>query len=258
MDEIKQSPVKDELKWFDAILPFIAFIAVQVIAGFMAMIAILILNWQQLLGSIKSGVISDKILNLALGKYSAIFSLSILASFIITSLMIVLYIKLRKINISQNGLRSFSSKYLIYVVFFNIFFFGTTFLYDTFLTATGFKPNTQINDYLNIFGKDLFGLVLLGITIVILAPIVEEVVFRGFLFGYLDKRYGFFVGALISSFIFASIHIYFIQFPMFLLIGFGLGYIAKRSGSIWPSVFAHFVNNGVLFVIMILTIGVIK
>jgi uncharacterized protein len=50
-------------------------------------------------------------------------------------------------------------------------------------------------------------LVLAGIIAVVVAPIVEEVVFRGILFRALADRIGLWIGAIVSSAIFALIHI---------------------------------------------------
>lgn len=52
-----------------------------------------------------------------------------------------------------------------------------------------------------------FSLLLAGLLAIVVAPFVEEVVFRGVLFRSLDDRFGLVVGAVLSSAIFAFIHV---------------------------------------------------
>jgi membrane protease YdiL (CAAX protease family) len=47
----------------------------------------------------------------------------------------------------------------------------------------------------------------------------------------------------ITAFIFSFIHFEFLGFVPRFLLGAGLGYLCAWSGSIWPSVFVHFLNN---------------
>lgn len=82
---------------------------------------------------------------------------------------------------------------------------------------------------------------------VILAPIFEEIVFRGFLFGGLRYKIGDFFGATLSSFIFAAVHGYspmgFVSVVISGLIFCGL---YRWSGSLIPGMIAHAAFNLVL------------
>lgn len=249
---------KDGLKWWDGLIPFLVFTTAQIISGFIALILIFALDWRILLNTIKSNTNSTQISNILVGKYSIIFGITVLFSFALTALFIVFYIRFRKLRLSTIGFKKFLPVFFLYIIGFNLSFFLVSYVYDSILGVLGLKANAQLNDYINMFGKDFFGLVLLGFTIVIAAPLIEEVVFRGFLFGYLDLRFGFLKAAIVSSLVFALVHLYFVQLPMFFLIGFGFAYLMKRSGSIWPAILAHCANNAVLFVIMVLIIGEMK
>ena len=78
---------------------------------------------------------------------------------------------------------------------------------------------------------------------VILAPIVEEIFFRGFLFQGFRQKYGWIAGALISSVVFAIGHLDPVAlFPTFIL-GFLLAYMYHRSNSVWPGIILHFLVN---------------
>jgi membrane protease YdiL (CAAX protease family) len=89
-------------------------------------------------------------------------------------------------------------------------------------------------------------------SIVILAPLVEEVFFRGFVFNGLRGRMDWWWAAVISGALFAAAHLD----PLFLLpaflIGFMLAFLYQKTNSIWPGMIVHFLVNS-LAVIFALT-----
>jgi membrane protease YdiL (CAAX protease family) len=77
----------------------------------------------------------------------------------------------------------------------------------------------------------------------IVAPVVEEIFFRGFVFAGLRGRYGWRWAALISSALFALIHaVPTAILPIFIL-GYVFAYLYQRSGSIWPAILMHAATN---------------
>jgi uncharacterized protein len=87
---------------------------------------------------------------------------------------------------------------------------------------------------------------------VILAPLVEEVFFRGFVFNGLRGRMDWWWAAVISGALFAAAHLD----PLFLLpaflIGILLAFLYQKTNSIWPGMIVHFLVNS-LAVIFALT-----
>ena len=79
--------------------------------------------------------------------------------------------------------------------------------------------------------------------VVIGAPLTEEPLFRGMLFGGFLQRYGPRKAIAYSALLFALIHMNPWQFPTAILAGLFLGWLMLRTGSIWPCVFGHFINN---------------
>ncbi len=78
---------------------------------------------------------------------------------------------------------------------------------------------------------------------VIVAPVAEEVFFRGFVFAGLRQRYDWRKAALISSALFAVIHVTpTAMIPIFIL-GLIFAYLYHRSNSIWPAVLMHVSTN---------------
>jgi membrane protease YdiL (CAAX protease family) len=79
--------------------------------------------------------------------------------------------------------------------------------------------------------------------VVVAAPIVEEVIFRGYLWRILE---GFLppVGVLLGTTIaFSAIHLDPLHVVGLLPTALFLGLLRARSGSIFPCILAHFVNN---------------
>jgi membrane protease YdiL (CAAX protease family) len=83
------------------------------------------------------------------------------------------------------------------------------------------------------------------VTGILLAPLFEETIFRGFLFGGLRKRMGWVGAALVSSAIFAAGHLSLAAFIPTFTLGFLFAYLYQRSNSIWPGVILHTLINSV-------------
>jgi membrane protease YdiL (CAAX protease family)/uncharacterized RDD family membrane protein YckC len=81
--------------------------------------------------------------------------------------------------------------------------------------------------------------------IAVVAPFAEELFFRGFFFSGLRSRLSLWPAALISGIIFGLPHIP--SGPLAAIplsgLGFGLAWLYNRTGSLWPCVFAHVINN---------------
>jgi len=95
-------------------------------------------------------------------------------------------------------------------------------------------------------------LILAGVLVVLVAPFVEEFLFRGLLYG-VAKRFGGRVPALLAtSILFAAVHITpGSLLPLFVLsVGLTLAY--ERTGSLWTPVLMHMAFNGTQFAIILL------
>jgi len=77
----------------------------------------------------------------------------------------------------------------------------------------------------------------------VLAPFVEETLFRGIIFGSLQTYLGKWTAAVISAAIFSGLHLQVYGFfPRFIL-GIALVYLYDKSKSLYPSVALHALNN---------------
>jgi membrane protease YdiL (CAAX protease family) len=77
-----------------------------------------------------------------------------------------------------------------------------------------------------------------------LAPLAEEAAFRGYLLSSLRLRLSPARAILATTAVFAALHLDPVRLPGLLLLGALFGWLAWRSGSLWPAVAAHAVNNG--------------
>jgi hypothetical protein len=78
---------------------------------------------------------------------------------------------------------------------------------------------------------------------VIITPIVEEIVYRGFLFNLLLKKYSVKIAFIASSLIFALIHLRFAGIGFLFLYGLFLGYAYFKTKSLIAPILAHFTIN---------------
>lgn len=88
-------------------------------------------------------------------------------------------------------------------------------------------------------------------SLVIIAPIVEEIVFRGLLFGALAARLGVVASALITALLFGAAHGDLVLFPSLVAIGFIAALAYAATGNLWVAIALHAVNNalGAIFLI---------
>lgn len=81
------------------------------------------------------------------------------------------------------------------------------------------------------------------LVLALLAPIVEELIFRGLLFGWLEGRWGSRLAVAVSTAAFAAAHYEPAHAILVLPLGLLFGWLRWRTGSILPSLFSHIANN---------------
>ena len=81
------------------------------------------------------------------------------------------------------------------------------------------------------------------ITGAVIAPIVEEIFFRGFLFQGFRQKYGWMPAIFLSSAIFGAAHLDPVSLIPTFVLGCVLAYIYHRSNSVWPGILFHAAIN---------------
>ena len=102
--------------------------------------------------------------------------------------------------------------------------------------------------------------VLAAVVVTVLAPLAEEVLFRGFVFTALRGRLGVLGAALLAGSIFGSLHITsytddpaslaFASILTLSFFGFALCLLYARTGSLVPCIALHAINNSIAFGVM--------
>ena len=80
---------------------------------------------------------------------------------------------------------------------------------------------------------------------VLLAPVIEETFFRGFIFGGLLGRWGWLTAAGVSSLVFGLAHLSLYVIIPFTGVGFLFAWSYRRTGSIIPGIVAHTLVNAI-------------
>lgn len=83
-----------------------------------------------------------------------------------------------------------------------------------------------------------------------MAPIIEEIYFRGFLLPAFSKH-SFLFGALISSLFFGLLHFQLNVAIYTFILGMFLAYMYYRLGSIVPGIILHMGNNLIAFLLLV-------
>ncbi len=104
--------------------------------------------------------------------------------------------------------------------------------------VTGFEPGGTPETILAFF------------ALVIVAPLFEEFLFRGFIFQSLAKRWGFWAASLSASALFALAHGQMnVAIDTFIL-GTIAAWLVWHTKSLWPAIMLHGIKNMVAFVIL--------
>jgi uncharacterized protein len=97
----------------------------------------------------------------------------------------------------------------------------------------------------------LFALVVIAAAVV--APIAEEIYFRGYVFRAYYEQKGPLPAYVFSAALFALVHLNLPAFVPIFAIGLFLAYIYRRTNSILPGMVAHAVNNALAFSLLYLS-----
>lgn len=128
-------------------------------------------------------------------------------------------------------------------------------------------PGFDANQRQDIGFGDASGLVpllLVFFALVVLAPVTEEILLRGFFFGSLRRRYRFIIAAIPTSLLFAALHLgggeqgagllWVAAIDTFVL-SMVLCYLREKTGRLWASILLHAIKNGIAFTALFILTG---
>ncbi|HEY1835315.1 MAG TPA: CPBP family intramembrane glutamic endopeptidase [Candidatus Saccharimonadales bacterium] len=166
------------------------------------------------------------------------------------------FLKRYKFGFGKLGLTRIKADDMLYALGgFMMYFFSYAILLSI---ATKAIPSLNVNQPQQIGFQTASGfgpLALTAISLVILPPIVEEILVRGFLYTSLKKSLPKIVAALITSIIFASAHLEFGSGAPLLWVAaidtftlsLVLCYLREKTGRLWASMGVHGLKNAIAF-----------
>ena len=99
----------------------------------------------------------------------------------------------------------------------------------------------------NAYGRGAWAIV----TVVVMAPLFEEVIFRGVLLESTRAKYGVMAAWLVSSAVFGIVHVHPTVAVNAFAIGLVLGFVYMRTDSLWSTIILHAVNNGIAYLALV-------
>ena len=121
-------------------------------------------------------------------------------------------------------------------------------------TFEGIVCNPEILNDLNGVDLDFLTIFTFLLYLSILTPVVEEVVFRGFVLDLASEKYGDWFSIFISAFLFAIMHVEGVTVANAFIAGLIFGHLRIRTGSLWPPIILHFLWNTHLYLVEIMCI----
>lgn len=85
------------------------------------------------------------------------------------------------------------------------------------------------------------------LSLVLFAPVFEELICRGVVLGSLRSRYGVTIAWLVSSLFFGILHGQPVQVVNAFVVGLVLGYVYIATDSLWAAMILHALNNAVAY-----------
>ncbi len=113
----------------------------------------------------------------------------------------------------------------------------------------GFEiPGYQAQEsYLPFFGTDPLGIVVGFLTVAVIAPLIEEVFFRGFVLPIFMKTWPQAWASFLCALFFAAVHFQPQSILPLIVLGLLLNAAAIKTNSIWTSLGFHAFNNSIAF-----------
>lgn len=177
----------------------------------------------------------------------------------VTLWLVYKFLQARQLGFRDLGLRRPAAKHLAYAlsgfaVYFVLYIVALV-MVKQFIPHLDLEQKQDLGFSSTAAGSSLWPIF---ISLVILPPITEEIVVRGFLFGGLRTKLPFIKAAIIASIIFAAAHLgesggggllWVAGIDTFVL-SLVLCYLREHTESLWPSIGVHMIKNGLAFLVL--------
>lgn len=163
---------------------------------------------------------------------------------IITSIALLLIIVVEFFFFRRDGVQQSRLLFKKPVYFAVIFLFGAAFSHGLNLLVSLFNINGIFDSYQTV-QEEIFapGVVFVILRALILAPVAEELVFRGLVFRRMREYAGFWPAALVSSALFGLYHMNLPQGIYAFLFGIAIAAVYDKFRNLLAPVLVHFAAN---------------
>lgn len=123
--------------------------------------------------------------------------------------------------------------------------------------VTSYYFPEQDNDMLRVLRSSRTAVFVIAFLATFTAPLVEEVIYRGFLYSAFQRSFGVVTGVLLTTFLFAVIHVpqYYPSYStifLIVLLSLVLTLVRVRTKNLLPCVILHTIFNGIQSLLLIL------
>lgn len=120
-----------------------------------------------------------------------------------------------------------------------------------------FPPPDFLAEYLGDLFGDAEAVWPVFALFVLVAPITEEILFRGLLLGGMLGAYRSWKAIFVTATLFAAMHINPWQIPTAMILGVLFGWWFSRTGSLWTCLYGHALNNLIVILIALFPVDLI-
>jgi membrane protease YdiL (CAAX protease family) len=182
------------------------------------------------------------------GDITAYFIFSLLTG-LLGLTVVYYYVRKYRVGPASLGLRPYSpakaATYLVVAIAFLLVSIPVLFTILKLLVPTFNVDQAQVNEFTS--PQSAAGLQLSFLALVIVPPITEELIFRGFIFPAIAKRWGLVIGAILTSLLFGFAHLQANVGVFTIVLSLILCLMYVRLGSIIPGIALHMLNNYLAF-----------
>ena len=212
-------------------------------------------------GAWLTGIVLNALITLPLAPFLRIDQGLTTGTFVIAALstdipmLIIVYVRLimpRALTWRDLGLRPLPLDYVIRMgLATGLAGLVVTDIVGTLLSQVGLRPN-QLEQFEFVLSEGPLSFALLLVAAAVIAPFVEELFFRGFLFGVYRQKQPLWLAYLVSSLLFTILHLEPNRMNVPQMAGLSIGilmlalilaWVYEHTGSLFPGMLAHAANN---------------
>ena len=184
--------------------------------------------------------LDETISNVTASLGDKIYMVTLISSILTLVVLIVMFLVRKKNPIKEVQISAFKAGFILPVILVAV---STQLLLAAIMSFVPF-PQTAIDSYINNISLVTNKISVLSlISVGVLAPITEEVIFRGLIFSRLRRGMPVYVAVIIQAVLFASLHVGIVWMLQVFVMGVIFALMTLKLGSIIPSIIAHMAVN---------------